>query len=225
MAAGSIVVDAKSVLVVSEVWNELIRQLCISLRLRGCRVLLTGVPIAQMACEVETEFVPSDLATGPGREAMAKQHFDTSQVVILVGDEVTGSEEEAPASMIQALTSASRNRHLSELVQNAAAPQCLVYLKSMTSGFFVTPVNDMVLLTRSLGEGKRVVEVFVGEQAGGDESFWQRVWIHMSSGDFSELPDQEDLLANYSPGDSLSRSSSRRKEKRPWTVQDCSFFP
>eukprot|EP01056_Protomagalhaensia_sp_Gyna25_P002294 Protomagalhaensia_sp_Gyna_25__2293@NODE_2255_length_1188_cov_89_070496_g1869_i0_p1_GENE_NODE_2255_length_1188_cov_89_070496_g1869_i0NODE_2255_length_1188_cov_89_070496_g1869_i0_p1_ORF_typecomplete_len237_score24_25_NODE_2255_length_1188_cov_89_070496_g1869_i04761153 len=225
MAASSVVVDGKSVIVVSEVWNELIRQLCTSLRVRGCRVLLTGVPTAHMDCEGDTEFVPSDLGTGPGREAMAKQHFGTFQVVILVGDEVTGTEEEVPTSRIQALTSATRSRHLAELVQNAAAPQCLVYLKSLASGFFVTPLNDMALLTQHFGGGKRVVEVFVGDKAVGDESFWHRVWTRISSGDFSELPDQNDLLAQHSPGDSLSRSSSRRREKRPWTVQDCSFFP
>eukprot|EP01053_Blabericola_migrator_P002616 Blabericola_migrator_1__2615@NODE_173_length_12074_cov_75_040476_g150_i0_p7_GENE_NODE_173_length_12074_cov_75_040476_g150_i0NODE_173_length_12074_cov_75_040476_g150_i0_p7_ORF_typecomplete_len251_score56_52DUF499/PF04465_12/9_8e02DUF499/PF04465_12/0_45_NODE_173_length_12074_cov_75_040476_g150_i090339785 len=228
-------VSDKKVLIVTEVSSELCVSLCSSLVAQGCQTALTGLAAYDdiipklKGCK----FIPSDLATSPGREALAMAEFEKFDCLILVDEEVvfTGTNSDSVMSPdgstsasvsddgIKALASANRNRHLSELFQKATSPGCLIYIKPMAG---IGLKGDPVLVARPIGNEKQIVETFVCEKSI-NESVWTDIWKRMATGDYTPVDWDEKGLV--SPGDSLSRSSAKKKEKHPWTIQDCSFFP
>eukprot|EP01055_Gregarina_sp_Pseudo9_P005695 Gregarina_sp_Pseudo_9__5694@NODE_813_length_2176_cov_28_307440_g764_i0_p2_GENE_NODE_813_length_2176_cov_28_307440_g764_i0NODE_813_length_2176_cov_28_307440_g764_i0_p2_ORF_typecomplete_len231_score20_70_NODE_813_length_2176_cov_28_307440_g764_i04181110 len=230
MAADPVDIDGARVLVITEVVNEACVHLVSSLKSRRCAVAVSGMPPAQASC-IDCETIASDLATAPGRDELARKHFESFQWVILIccnAPSFAKPFETAAASSIEPLSSANRNRHLSALFQAAASLTCLVYVKAMTSSAYFEGETELAVLTRHCGgDHKRIIEVFIGEGATPNtQDFWTEVWNRISANQFSIInldvfPDE--LWA--AQGDTLSRSSSRKREKHPWNVQDCSFFP
>eukprot|EP01054_Gregarina_sp_Poly1_P008360 Gregarina_sp_Poly_1__8359@NODE_48_length_17742_cov_51_152532_g42_i0_p8_GENE_NODE_48_length_17742_cov_51_152532_g42_i0NODE_48_length_17742_cov_51_152532_g42_i0_p8_ORF_typecomplete_len239_score9_78TGBp3/PF02495_17/0_26_NODE_48_length_17742_cov_51_152532_g42_i052835999 len=218
MAADSVVIHGLTVLVVTEALNQPCLSVIESLKSRQCIVHVSGASLEKPVI-TDCKFIPSDLTTELGRKSLADTHFECFECVILICDDISWRISES-ASQIETLSNVSKIRHLGELFYAASKPRFLIYIKLITSEYVA--FGDTTIFSRPCAPNKRIFEVFT-RLTHSDTDYWTRIWTRIANGEFHFL--DSDMLLNTPRGDSLSRSSSRRREKHPWTVQDCSFFP
>lgn len=227
MAADSWVIDGSKVLIISESMSPACDYLITSLKRRQCSVAVTGM---NEKCKPTQDcaYIASDIATGPGRCELASKHFEQFHWIILVSDDMSVRRpvQMTAAATIEPLSSANRDRHLSMLFETAQQPKYLVYVTALLTSTPYLKADNVAVFARAARTSKMILEVHFRESEIKIE-VWDTVWSKMATGQFTSLNDDPFDLNNEDqwPGDTLTRSSSRKKEQHPWTVQDCTFFP